>query len=141
MKIFICGSVLFILGLFIQICFWKIRVPIKQIKSLLLIFSALLLIGIIILILRETLVTLAEIFQLVLFYFSLALAYLTTYSAVEADSPTLIIVAKIDQAKKSGLAKGELSQVMTDDFLIKLRINDLMPVSYTHLTLPTKRLV
>jgi predicted transcriptional regulator len=81
-----------------------------------------------------SLLILGQIFQLpiqqqlhiVLFCTSLALAYITTYSAVEVDSPSLIMVMNIAEASKEGLDKNKIQQIITDETLIKPRIKDLV---------------
>jgi hypothetical protein len=49
-----------------------------------------------------------------------------TYSAIEADSPSLIIIMKIHKAGNSGLARESLESVMNDRILIEPRLRDLL---------------
>ena len=71
-------------------------------------------------------VALAEYFQIWLFFIALTLAYMITYSAIEADSPSLLIIMKIYEAGSSGLSKEILYREMNDDILIRPRVNDLI---------------
>lgn len=57
---------------------------------------------------------------------SLALFYITTYSAIEADSPSLVMAMNIAQEGLKGLSKEQLFQTVSDDILIKPRIIDLV---------------
>lgn len=49
-----------------------------------------------------------------------------TYSALEADSPSLVIVTTIANAGPNGLDKKYFDELMNDDILVKPRIRDLL---------------
>jgi predicted transcriptional regulator len=49
-----------------------------------------------------------------------------TYSALEADSPSLVMIMSIANAGITGLLKTQFEQRMTDDVLIIPRIQDLL---------------
>jgi hypothetical protein len=68
---------------------------------------------------------LESFFQLSIYFLSLTLAYLITYSAIEADSPSLLIVIKIFEADSFGLSKESLEYELNNAVLIEPRINDL----------------
>ena len=61
-----------------------------------------------------------------MFYLSLLLAYMITYTALEADSPSLVMVMAISSAAPDGLDKTRFDQMMSDDTLIVPRIKDLV---------------
>ena len=61
-----------------------------------------------------------------LFFISLALAYIISYSGVEADSPSLVMTLTIANAGPEGLDKKEFDKIMTNDILVKPRIRDLL---------------
>jgi len=61
-----------------------------------------------------------------IYFIALTLAYMITYSAVEVDSPSLIIIMKISEAGKLGLTKESLEGEMDDSVLIKPRLKDLL---------------
>lgn len=61
-----------------------------------------------------------------LFFTSLTLSYIITYSAIEVDSPSLIMVIAISNAGKEGLAKDKFDEMMNNDILVKPRISDLL---------------
>jgi hypothetical protein len=56
----------------------------------------------------------------------LALAYISTYSAVQADSPTMTILLRIAAAGPGGLTRRELSDDLIDEVLVIPRLNDLV---------------
>lgn len=61
-----------------------------------------------------------------LLFFSLVLAYVATYSAVEVDSPSLVMTLSIARAGQAGLAEGEFYKQMNDDVLVLPRLRDLL---------------
>lgn len=142
MKILFWGLFFFCFTFLVHLIVWRIRLPERQTKTLLCLFFGTLLIGLCILwsanwilprsanvsLQLNTLVpnTLSECFQIALFVISLTLAYLITYSALEADSPSLVIIMSIARAGSDGLPKDQFEQCMTDDILIIPRVQDLL---------------
>lgn len=135
MRILFWGSALLILSFFIHLVLWKVRLPKRQTKTILQIFFAVLIIGILVLCnLPDSPVfmgitppvSFAEYIQISLFFISLTLAYMITYSALEADSPSLVIVTTIANAGPNGLDKKYFDELMNDDILVKPRIRDLL---------------
>ena len=61
-----------------------------------------------------------------MFFVSLLLAYMITYTALEADSPSLVMVMTIGSAGPEGLDKKKFDRLMSDDTLIVPRIEDLV---------------
>lgn len=55
-----------------------------------------------------------------------ALAYLVTYSAIQADSPTMTLVLRLGEAGPSGLSVDEMLADLDDDVLVTLRLEDLV---------------
>jgi hypothetical protein len=110
MKIFVTSVALLLLSFGIHLIIWRFRLPQHHIKSLLIIFgvvfslwafgAAIYSFG------------LFEIFHVALFYSSMALSYVITYSAVEADSPTLSLIRFLAEAKDNGRSVSEVSQFM-----------------------------
>ena len=129
------GSILFGFAFVLHVVWWRIRLPKRQTKVLLLIFFGFLCVGSLIL-QRYTLKIsifglhppsdISEYFQLAIYFISLTLAYMITYSAIEADSPSLLIVMRISDAGKSGLSKELLERDMDDTVLLSPRIADLL---------------
>ena len=118
-----------------QLALWRIRLPKRQTRAIILLYvgtfccghftiwkygSNLCILGI------YPPNSLAEHFQLSIYFFSLTLAYLITYSAIEADSPSLLIVIKIFEAGSFGLSKESLEHELDNAVLIEPRIKDLL---------------
>ncbi|MBW1742170.1 MAG: hypothetical protein JRJ47_01910 [Deltaproteobacteria bacterium] len=135
MTVLFYGSLLFGLGLVVHFVIWRIHLPKRQAKIIFLLFTGFLCCGSYILWkYRQELSILglhppgdlAQYLQFWVFYVSLTLAYMITYSAIEADSPSLIIIMRIHEAGSSGLAKENLEGVMNDRVLIEPRMKDLL---------------
>lgn len=59
-------------------------------------------------------------------YGSLVLAYMTTYSAVQGDSPTMAILARLEKSGSAGLTFEMLLKELDDQILVVARLNDLI---------------
>ncbi|MBU2541504.1 MAG: hypothetical protein KJ593_06355 [Candidatus Omnitrophica bacterium] len=132
MSVLLYGIVLFVIAFFIHLAIWKIRIPKNQTNVLFLIFLSILLVGILFL---RTSSNQADIFarvlplgylKLCILFISLTLAYIVTYSGLEVDSPSLVMVMKVHEAGPNGLDENMLQQNMNDDVLVLPRLNDLL---------------
>lgn len=135
MGILFYGLALFLIAFFVQLVIWKIRLPRNQIKALLQIFFLVLAIGVSILFKScgsnyffgiALPRTMFEITQLSLLFISLTLAYMVTYSAIEVDSPSLVMILNVAEAGRAGLDKKSFEEKMNDNILVKPRIKDLL---------------
>jgi hypothetical protein len=63
--------------------------------------------------------------HIALFMFALLCAYIITYSALEADSPTLIMVKMLHDARPEGLEKERFLGMLNDEMLVLPRVRDL----------------
>src|SRR4030067_481322 len=135
MLVLIYSLLLFSMAFVFHIVLWKISLPKRQTKVLLQIFFGTLLIGILALISIsfiipgfDNLISMKppEHLHICLIFISLTLSYMITYSALEADSPTLVMVMAIEKAGPEGLDKKEFEQSLNDDILIKPRIRDVI---------------
>lgn len=121
MKVIFYASITFFTALFLHLIIWKICLPKKNRPVILVnIFFGVLVLGIVIL--RNF----SQCLDYIVLYCSLAFAYIVSYPAMEADSPSLAITYNIAKASKDGLAKAELYKIMTDEILVVTRINDLL---------------
>lgn len=129
------GSLLFGLSSLLQLIMWRIYLPKRQTKSLLLLFFAVFFWGSLILNKFAMSITifgihppasLPEYFKMWLYLMSLTLAYMITYSAIEVDSPSLLMIMKISEAEPIGLTRAQLGSELDDDILIKPRIDDML---------------
>jgi hypothetical protein len=127
------GGAAVLLAFAIHVVVWRIRVPQRQTRALLLIFFGTLfalLVGLAALPGGESPLPLphhtSEFVQIVLFGTACALGYVITYSAVEADSPTLVMIRAIAAAGPDGLPEQQFQAEMGDDLLIQPRLDDLV---------------
>lgn len=132
MRVLFCGTALILFYFFLHLIIWRIRLPERGIKVLGQIFFWVLISGILFLWIAPFVIqsfrqiTPGEYFQICLFFTSLALSYAVTYSAIEADSPSIAMMMKAAGAGTEGLNDKEFEQMMTDEILIKPRIRDLL---------------
>ncbi len=130
------GFALVTLAFIIHIAWWKISLPRRQTKTLLIIFFSVLLIGIGFLCppVREAVfpaslplpVELYQILQVCILFTGFTLAYMITYSAIEADSPSLVMTTMIEESMPEGIKKEDFEKAMNNDLLITPRVNDLL---------------
>lgn len=128
------GALIFLLGFMAHAALWRLRRPQNHTASLLVIFSSFFAAGIFfaawlrdcsLFDLRPP-VGIFEWLRCTFFYVALVFAYLTTYSAVEVDSPSLLIVLKIAEAGGQGLRHEELLKALTDKVVVLPRLRDLV---------------
>ena len=108
--------------------------PVRQTKTLLIIMFSGLIAALAIFIFSPSLAilgvkapgTFAEYLSVVLYVTSFILAYAITYSTIEADSPTLVMIRTIADAGAKGLQTEDFFDMLTDDVLIKPRLRDLI---------------
>lgn len=135
MGVLLYGSLIFALAFVLHVVWWKIHLPARQTKVLLILFFGSVFVGSFILhryALKISIFGLhppsdaSEYVQLVIYFASLTVAYMITYSAIEADSPSLLIVMRISDAGCSGLSRQVLTGDMDDSVLVEPRIKDLL---------------
>ena len=135
MKVLVFSLTCFALAFIIQLVFWKIYMPQRQIKTLLLLFFCILVVEMFVLWSAPSSFTFVrlsapgsiwEYLHICMFFVSLLLAYMITYTALEADSPSLVMVMTIGSAGPEGLDKKKFDRLMSDDTLIVPRIEDLV---------------
>ncbi len=135
MNILWSGAVIFIAFLAIHLIIWRIGVPKNGVKALLSIFFGVLITALIIIITGSVLFGglkgiypegILEYLHLCLFCVALVLSYIVTYTAIEADSPSVAIILKIAGSGNAGLPKKDLDLMLTDEVLVKPRIADLL---------------
>src|SRR3989338_1579882 len=125
MMVLFFGLSFFCIAFILHFFIWKIHIPKCHTKILLLIFFGTLTIGLFMLWIILKLNTI-DYMHIAVFFTSLALAYIANYSAIEVDSPSLLITKIIGYSGAKGVSKEELLNVMTDDTLLKPRVRDLV---------------
>jgi len=71
-------------------------------------------------------ITALDYWNFFVFYTALTLSYLVTYSAVQADSPTMTILLRIDQSGLDGHTLEEIMAELNDQVLVVPRLDDLV---------------
>lgn len=64
--------------------------------------------------------------NLAVLYAAFCLSYVTTFSAVQADSPTMVMLLRIEAAGDKGLTAEELLAQLDDKVLVLPRVEDLV---------------
>lgn len=108
----------------LHLLLWRLRLPRRQTRALLLIYFGVLALALGIRAVGP--VNLAQDAQISLLVISFTLAYIITYSAVEADSPTLVMIRAIAAAGANGLAEHEFRERLSDAVLVQPRYDDLV---------------
>lgn len=110
MTVLLVGVSLLFLSFCVQLVLWRIFIPSRQIRTLLVVFFLvpLIAVGFVQLtgIPMPGALTPAEIVRVAIFYVSCALTYTVLYSAIEEQSPTLAIISYV--AKKSQCSAADL---------------------------------
>jgi hypothetical protein len=134
MSILSYGLLLFFAAFILHIIIWRIRLPENHTKALLLLFFAVLFIGIVfhVFIAGKEEIVLPQIIQTAFLYVSIALAYIATYSAIEADSPSLVMIMNIAKQGKKGFDRAAFFDKLQDDTLVIPRIDDLLTGGFVH---------
>lgn len=133
MRILLPGISAFMVSFVVHLIVWRIKVPNKQVRVL---FGIFFFVPAMILIVYwiglffglfevKTAITFGEYLQIFILCVSLTQAYIATYPALQADSPSLLIILKIAEARSDGLDPESLNQKVNDDVLIIPRIRDL----------------
>lgn len=69
---------------------------------------------------------LSEYVHIFLYFCSVTFVYIGVYTLFEADSPSLLIIDRINEAGAEGLAQDKLYESLNDDVLVVPRVNDLL---------------
>ncbi len=135
MSALIYGTLLLGSAFLLHLVWWRIHLPKRQTKVLVLLFLGVLFSGSAVLCMAAEEFTLfgvpppgslAGFLQMGLYFISFTLAYMITYSAIEVDSPSLLIVLKIAQAGQAGLDPVVLRNEMDNHVLVVPRVRDLL---------------
>jgi len=132
MNILFWTAILIFLSFSIQLIVWKIHLPKRQTLFLLFIFFTVLVFGLFSIKFffhSDSILAVnaySEYLHISLFFISLTLAYMITYSAIEVDSPSLVMIKTIGSAGTNGLEAKFFDKIMNDDLLIMPRLQDLL---------------
>lgn len=122
-------------ALLIHYAVWKIRVPQKQTRAILLIFFSVLggiILNLPVIAARFPLLSLelplhpTTYLHVIGFVTAAALSYMITYTVIEVDSPSLVMALAISKAGEVGLPEAEFNAMMNDSLLVEPRIKDML---------------
>ena len=128
------GLGVFAVAVVIHLVVWRLLKPIHQYTTLLGLYLAILvatslmmLAGLVAGDARAWIpATLLDYLTFATLYIALALAYTSTYSAVQADSPSMLLLLMINDSGERGVAGEDLYEQLGDDVLIVPRVDDLV---------------
>jgi hypothetical protein len=135
MRALTAGLVVFAVAVAAQAVVWRLRRPARQYRGFVLLYATVLALGLAAFgMIRAQGGPLAalvpgSLFEQVNFgvlYLSLAAAFAVTYSAIQADSPTMTILLRIEAAGPGGASRSELLAELTDERLVLPRLDDLV---------------
>jgi hypothetical protein len=124
MTVFLTSVGLFLLSFLVHLFIWRCKLPKHQIKALLLIFAIVFCLW-----LFGTFIYARDLFEILhvaLFYGSMSLCYVITYSAIEADSPTLSLIRFLAEGGGTGRSLAEVSQFMAQRPFVRARLSALI---------------
>jgi hypothetical protein len=135
MTIFIWGIGLFCAAFVAHLALWRVWLPRHHIAVLLRLYAGLLAGGLLLfpLLPARTSVlgaapprAIGELLHVAVLYGSLALAWIVTYTALFVDSPSLTMLLSIAAAGPAGLPVADLDRRLTDELLVRPRLEDLV---------------
>ena len=128
MNIILTAVVLFVISFLAHVIVWRIKKPNNHTVALLGIYILFLIVFVVFLKLTTFRIMndYLDLAKFVSIYIMFLMAYVNSYSAIEAESPTFLIILLINQSGKKGMTKGEILGSLNNENLIIPRINDLL---------------
>jgi hypothetical protein len=129
MLVFFTGTVSFVVAFAIHVILWRIHVPRHQAASLALLFVA---VAIVVLVTESVLdpalfgLSPLRLALAVILFGSFGVVYLILFSALEADSPTLTIIALIQAGGRHGVSEHDLLRAMAGHSFVRLRLDQMV---------------
>jgi hypothetical protein len=129
------GVGLLFLAFVLHVLIWRLRIPNRQGRAILIVFAATLVVGIIAIAglsvsegdwWGRLMGQLMKSVNWITLYIICTLAYLISFTAIEADSPSLVMVEMIREAGERGIAPETLRNSIAKDNLVVPRISDLV---------------
>jgi hypothetical protein len=135
MNVLVYSLILLATAFVAHLLVWRVRLPRRQTRALASLFALVLAVGLAAAQIAAAAVpewaphlplSAAQSVHIALFFTAFTLAYLITYSALETDSPSLIMVMTLDRAGSEGMAIGQFLRFLNDKLLVFPRIDDLL---------------
>jgi hypothetical protein len=111
---------LFAIALIAHLLIWKLGLPRHHIKALLFVFATFLLVWLPLTFLFA--IPVSSVLHIALFYGTMSLCYIITYSAIEADSPTLSLMRFVAERRREGRTAAEVSHFLAQRPFVKARL-------------------
>ncbi len=110
MTVLLVGAGLFLTSFVLQAVLWRVRLPRRQTPALLVLFSVVPIVAMAVALPTGFAARFSppEIVAIALFYLSFSLAYISLYSALEMQSPTLAIVSRVAGCGSAGCEEADL---------------------------------
>ena len=135
MVILFWGTILLLISFAIHLIVWRIRLPRKQTRALVIIFYGVF--SLWCLLMQNQLFfgsesklyllnQYSEYAHIFLYFCFVTFVYIGVYTLIEADSPSLLIIYHIHAAGEEGLQKDALYESLNDNILVVPRVNDLL---------------
>jgi len=115
----LCGAVLFHWAL------WRWRVPTRTIPVLISIFTAGLIVLLSALAMHDTSQFLFDLVYATMIYVPWAIAYITTYTAIDSDSPTLSLVGEMARRTDRSMTEADLEAFIAARPFVQSRLQQL----------------
>lgn len=125
MQVLLLSVLTITLGLFIHLVWWKIKIPKSHKKAILILFIVLSLI-VSLLCLGLKIFSFIESILFLIFIFGFVGSYLISYTLIETDGPTFLILMALDRVADRGLSSEEFKLFVTDDMFVFHRIEGLL---------------
>lgn len=126
MLILLSGFGIFFTAFFLHVFIWRILPHLASMRNLFRIFLWIFASAIFLIWFYASPRSYINILHICLLYASISSTYIITYSAVEAESPTILIINEIMKKGEKGLSGRDLELILKDDILITPRIKDLL---------------
>lgn len=129
------GVGLLFLAFVLHVFIWRLRIPDRQGKAILIVFAATLVAAILAVVWLSPsegdwwgrlMGQFMKSVNWITLYIICTLAYLISFTAIEADSPSLVMVEMIREAGERGIAPETLRNSIAKDNLVVPRISDLV---------------
>ncbi|HOZ47630.1 MAG TPA: hypothetical protein PLO37_12875 [Candidatus Hydrogenedentes bacterium] len=134
MAVLLWGIIVGVVGFAIHFVLWHIRLPQRHLRAIAIIFF-----GTMVAVLAAQwflgdslfgglpcLDELPEVVSFFIFCVACVFAYMITYTSFEVDSPTEVMVDRIDRSGDQGLPVGAMDDLISNEQMVKVRVLNLV---------------
>lgn len=131
MTVLLWGSGMFLAALAVHFFVWRVRLPIKPISTLMGIFLVLYGAAAVVYGAWSFQPSYPSNFKIIdwLFvsaiYAPMSISYVLSYTAIEGESPSALIVLALENVGRCGLRRDDFQRIITDDLFVRTRIRGL----------------